>query len=162
MLAHADDGLIKAALAGLIVSLLTDVPFAEHARRVTCGLELLGNDVAVERQFGDVVHGPQRAFAPIEAIRPADGVDPGPSAVLTAHQRGSSRRAILAMMMAQELHPLHGEPVDVRRLVILAAETSHIRVTEIVGHDEDDVRPLRRNISGVDRRQWSKQQGDQN
>jgi len=54
VLTHAHDGLVEAALARLVYAFLADVPFTKHAGRVAGGLELLGDDVAVQREFGDV------------------------------------------------------------------------------------------------------------
>ena len=43
-------------------------------------------------------------------------------------------------IMIGELHPLSRHPVDVRRLDNFLSETSQVSITEIVGHDINDVR----------------------
>ena len=140
MHAHRDDGLVEAALARMMCGVLAEVPFAEHAGGVAGLLEGLGDGDFVERQFRDVVHGPQRPALPVEAVDAADGVHAGARPVLAAHQRRARRLAIRAGVGAGELHALRRHAVDVGRLVVLAAETGNIRVAEIVGEDEDDVR----------------------
>ncbi len=109
--------------------------------RVTGSLELFGDDVAVERQVRDIVDGPQRSHAPVEPIDPANGVDARASTVLAAHQRGPGRCAVLAVVMVQQFHALLGQAIDMRRLVIPAAVAGEIGVTEVVGHDENNIRP---------------------
>src|SRR5260221_12371785 len=65
------------------------------------------------------------------------------------------------MVMTQEFHALCREPVDVRRLIVFAAEARNIRVTKVVSHDEDDVRLRRWCIGGVQCSLWSQHQGGQ-
>ena len=99
----------------------------------------------------DVVDRPQRAALPVEAVDDADRVDAGARAVLAAHQRGPGGLAVRAAGVAVgEPHPLGGQAVDVRRLVVLAAEAADVGVAEVVGQDEDDIRPRFRGRGGRD------------
>ena len=137
--ARAHDRFVEAALAGKKLAPFANVPFPKHPRRVTASLELLGDDVAVERQLGDVVHGPQRTRTPVKPADTSDGVNASARAVLPAQQSRASGRAILTMVMAEELHALRRESVNIRRLVVFAAVGRGVRPPEIIGHDEDDV-----------------------
>ena len=44
-------------------------------------------------------------------------------------------------MMIQQLHPLSGKPVKVRRLVVSAAKAGDVGEPEVVRHDQHDVWP---------------------
>ena len=140
MHSHTHNRLVEPALARRMRALLSDVPLAKHPRRIPRRLQSLRQDHAVERQFRDIVHGPQGPLAPVETLHATDRVNTRARSVLPAHQRRARRRAVLAMVIVCELHPLRREPVDVRRLVIFTAIRRHVRVTEVVGHDEDDIR----------------------
>ena len=76
---------------------------------------------------------------PVKAVDAADGVDAGAGAVLAAHEGGAGGLAILGVVMAGEFEALGSEFVDVRGLVVGAAEGAGVGVAEVVGHDEDDV-----------------------
>src|SRR5262249_37436248 len=144
VLAHRDQGLVEAALAGVIFALLAQVPLAEHAGDVASRLETLGEGDLVERKLLHVVHGAQRSAAPVEAVDTTDGVNTGPRSVLAA-QQGCPRRLTIgaAGVAAGEAHPLPGQAVNVWRLVVFAAVTGHVGVAEVVGKNEDDIRGTR-------------------
>ena len=67
-------GFLEATLTGMKLAAFANVPFAKHPRRISAGLELLRNDITVEGQFGDVVHGPQWTPAPIESTNSTDSI----------------------------------------------------------------------------------------
>ena len=141
---HAHDRLVEPALARRMRALLPDVPLAKHPRRIPRRLQRLRQDHAVERQLRDIVHRSQRPLAPVEPLHPAHRVDARARPILPAHQRRARRRAVLAMVVVRKLHPLRRQPVDVRRLVILAPVGREVRVAEVVGHDENNIRFGRR------------------
>jgi len=144
MAARRLDGFIEAALCRVVFGRVAQVPLAEHPRRVAGLLELVGERIAVEGQLGHVVDRAQRPRPPIEAVDRADGVGAGAGAVLPGEQGRARRRAILAMVVVGQPHALRGESVDVRRLVIPAAEAAQVGPAEVVRQDEDDVgRPVR-------------------
>ena len=67
--------------------------------------------------------------------------DVQPSRILAGHQRGPRRRANGARrVIGREPHAVAGQPVDVRRLVEIAAVAAEVGPTQIVGDDENDVR----------------------
>ena len=147
--AHGNDGFVEPASAGVIVALFTEMPFAEHPRSIAGFFHGLGNRHAIQWQLRDIVYRPQGASLPVEAVDLAHGIYPGARAVLPAHQRGTRRLAILTMMMARQTQPLVREPIDVRRFIVFAAVARHVRVTEIVGQNEDHVGFLRRASLGA-------------
>src|SRR5262249_22024607 len=112
-----------------------------HPGRVARSLQRLRDGDFVQREFSDVVHGPQGPAWPLESVNAADGVNAGARTVLPAHQSGARGLAIRAASVAvREAHALRGQTVNVRCLVKLAAVAGHVRVAEIVGQNEDDVR----------------------
>ena len=139
MLSHRHNGLVKAATGRMVWALLTNVPFAENTGGVPSLLQLIGHSIEVERERGDVLNRPQRSHAPVKTIDAPHRIHAGTGPMLAAHQRGAGGRAILAVMMIGEAHALPGEPVDVRRLVVVASEAAEIGPAEIIGHDEHDV-----------------------
>ena len=137
--AIGDEGLVEAAVAGVVATAFAEVPFAEHGGGVTGGFEGLGEDGDVEGEAGDVFGGAEGAGLPVEAVDAADGVDAGAGAVLAAHEGGAGGLAVLRVVVAGEFESLGSEFVDVRGLVVGAAEGAGVGVAEVVGHDEDDV-----------------------
>ena len=53
------------------------------------------------------------------------------------------------------LHAFTGQPVDIRRLIALRAETTHVRVAHVIHEDDDDVRLLgrKRRLNKKEKRQ---------
>ena len=98
------------------------MPLTEHRGRIASGLELVGERVAIERETRHVVDGTEWARLPAEAVDRADGVGTRAGAVLAGEQSGTGWRAVLAVVVIGQAHPLGGEPIDVRRLVIPTAE----------------------------------------
>ena len=86
--ALADDGFVEAAFARMVIALIADVPLAEHACRVTGRLQRGRKDHAIERKICDVIHGTQRALAPVKAVDATNGIDSRARRVLPA-DRGS-------------------------------------------------------------------------
>ena len=123
----------------MVAAAFAEVPFAEHGGGVAGGFKGLGEDGDVEGEAGDVVGGAEGAGLPVEAVDAADGVDAGAGAVLAAHEGGAGGLAVLGVVVAGEFEALGGEFVDVRRLVVGAAEGAEVGIAEVVGHDEDDV-----------------------
>ena len=147
VLSRTDDRFVEASLAGKIVASFADMPFTKDACRIASGFELFRDDVAIERQFGDVINGPKRTLTPVEPIDSSHGIDSGSSSILSTHQSGTSRRAVLAMMMIQQLHALSRQAIDVGCLVVFAAIAGNVRVTQVIRHDENDVGRGRRRCS---------------
>src|SRR5438874_2256548 len=74
MMTGALDRLIKAALCRVVLGVLAQMPFAEHAGGVAGFFQSLSDGDFVERQFDYIVHGAKRSAAPVEAVDCADGV----------------------------------------------------------------------------------------
>src|ERR1041385_7866841 len=116
------DGLIESSFCRVIFRLEPEMPFAENCGGVPGVFQPLGDGDLVQRKFRDVVHGAQRTGLPIKAVNAADSIDARAGHVLAAHQRGSGRLAIrTAGLAAGKAYAIGGEPVYVRRFVILAA-----------------------------------------
>ena len=115
------------------------MPLAEQRGRVTRGLELLRDRVSIKRECGDIGHGAQRSALPLEALNAPNGINSRARSILPGHQRSARGLAVLAVVIPRELQPLGSKPVNVRRLVILAAVGRGIRPTEIVRKNENDV-----------------------
>ena len=124
----------------MILGRIAEVPLAEHPGRVAGGLELVGESITLEREIRDVFDRAERSSLPVEAADRSDGVGASPGSVLAGEEGGTGRGAVLAVVVIGQAHALRGEPVDVRRLVILAPEGAEVGPPEVVGQHEDDVR----------------------
>src|SRR5215208_6684080 len=54
--ALADNGLIEAAFARVVIAFVPDVPFAEHSRRVAGGFQCGREDDTIEGKIRDVIN----------------------------------------------------------------------------------------------------------
>ncbi len=112
---------------------LAQAPLAEEGRRVARVLEEVGERALALAQGLDR-EGPAAGVAPHAGVA---GVAPG-------HEHGARGRADRrAGVEVGEAQALGGQPVEVRRANELLAVGADVAVAEVVGEDEDDVRPRR-------------------
>jgi len=136
------EGLVKTAFGGMVLGGFAEVPFAEHAGDVASRLQGLGKGHLVQGQAGLIVHRPQGAALPVKSVNASHRIDAGSGRVLTAQQRGARGGAIgAASVTGGQPQPLGGQPVNVRRLVIPAAVTGQVGVTQVIGQNENNVGP---------------------
>ena len=113
-------------------------PLAERGGRVAGALQR-------GRQGGDACG--QRVLFAIADVAVVAGR--GMAGIIAGHQHGARRGADrVAGVMAGEDHPFTRQAVDVRRADDLLAVEADFAVAEVVGQDEDDVRPGRRAEGG--------------
>jgi len=135
-----DEADVKAPGEGMMFSGFTEMPFSEDGGGVASGFEALGENRAVEGEFGDIIDGTEGTRAPVEAIDVADGVDARARAVLSGHESGAGRLAIGATGVGGcAAEAFAGHLIDVGRFVIAAAVTGEVGIAEVIGEDEDDV-----------------------
>ena len=105
-------------------------PLAERAGRVALVAQQLGHRDFIPRDW-------PLAFRLNLAVVPHERVP----RVLAGHQHTARRRADgVAGVVAREPHALLGQAIEVGGLDFFLAVTAQLGVTEIVRHDEDDVR----------------------
>ena len=114
-------------------------PFAERAGAVAVAAQQLGDRLL---RLGD---GPL-AFRFHFAVVAYEGV-PG---MFAGDEHAARRRADgVAAVVAREAHALRGQAVEVWRLDFFLPVAAQLRVAEVVGEDEDDVRPGRLGLGGL-------------
>ncbi len=85
----------------------------------------------------------QRAFRQRQTPRCArshDGVNSRPHGITTGHEGGARGRAYRLPIESLEHRPLAGEFVERGRADFLAAGEARVRLAEIIGEDEEEVR----------------------
>ncbi len=104
---------------------VANAPLAEQSRRVSGILQHLGDRQVfrAEIEFG------------IASDQAMAGMQPGHQCAAT---RSAHRRSRIKL---RELHPLGGEPIDVRRPKVGLAVAGQIAISKIIREDEHDVRP---------------------
>ena len=115
-----------------------EVPLADAGRGVACGFEGLGHIRDVGRELQGPVRHAQFGEGALVSGDPVG--DMQPRRVLSGHDacaRGRTDRA--GRIGVGEAHALRGEAVDVRRLVVRAAEAAEVSPAHVVGENEDDV-----------------------
>ena len=114
-------------------------PFAESAGAVAVAAEQLGDRLL---RLGD---GPL-AFRFHFTVVPDKGV----AGVLAGHEHAARRRADgVAAVVAREAHALRGQAVEVGCLDFFLPVAAQLRVAQVVGEDEDDVRLGRLGLCGL-------------
>jgi hypothetical protein len=117
-----------------------DVPFADHARGIACGLQLLRQRRNLARQ-AEVVRG--------ILFRPRVRFKAEAMLIHPAHQPRPRRRAHAMRRVAiREAHTILRDAVDVRRRDVLAAVHADVRIAEVIGEEDDDVGTLRSEYRG--------------
>ena len=137
--------LVEAALRGVELVAVAEMPFAEGARGVAGGLQPIRNGGLAEREAEavDIGLGDPRA---VYAARLLDHVakrELKSDALLPAagHEAGARGRAHGGIgVEIGKLHALGREAIDVGRLDVGRAHAAEVAVAEIIGEDEDDVR----------------------
>ena len=128
----ADDVAVEVVEAAVLRPVLlvgvAEVPLADHRRLVADVLQRLRQRALVGRQAVGVAGEDHQRLQAV-AHRIAAG-----------HQRRARRRADGLAVERLEPHAALGQRVDVRRLD-LAAAIAEVGVAEVVGEDDDDVRP---------------------
>ncbi len=133
------DGLREAVIARVVPGAVAQVPLAEQSGRVARRRELVGEGGHAIGEAGAILGNGHRPPVGRAALERTDGVHAGARGTLPAHQGGAGRRAVLAMVVMQESHPLRGQRVDVRGLVVARAHAPEVGPTKIIRQDEDDV-----------------------
>ena len=130
-------GLVEAALAGVVLRVTAEVPFADPAGDVAGRLEAVGH-----RGFGEGKAGLGVIVAGIELVAEsrlvAAGQESGP--------RGAAIRAGDVAVSAAEA--AGGQRVEAGRRHVLAALKPCVGMTHVVGQKDDDVRPTLRFAAG--------------
>ena len=110
-----------------------EMPLADETRTVARRLHAFGDGAlrCGERHLHDV-----RRAAGVEIVAEARLIPPG-----VQRRAGGTADGRRDIGLA-EAHTLRGEPVDVGGLEITVAQIAHVTDTEVVGDEEDDVRPL--------------------
>ena len=123
--AAMDENLVEAAVAGLILGFVAQVPFTEDAGGVTDGLQNLR----------------ERGRLQGESLTLQDGVGDAVLELVTAGQQTRPRRgAGGGDMKILKTHALGPQPVEVRRLEQRVAMRREVAVTLVVGQYEDNIR----------------------
>jgi hypothetical protein len=108
------------------------MPLAGHVRTISGLLEHLGYSNAAAAKVATITiitfvihHMPD---ARLVLVKPR-------------HQRGPGRTAASSIIELRETHTACGKPVQIRR-IDFAAVTAYVRISHIIGHDQNDVRSL--------------------
>jgi len=127
------------------------VPFAKVSRTVAGGLEgfghrhlLQGQEVAADGEDPLLVRADagrigQRSFRP-GRLMPGGGCDADSSGILPGHNArpgGAAER--IGRVGVGEPHPASGQPVDIRRFVVLAPVDAAVHPAHVVDEEEDDI-----------------------
>ena len=142
MPAARDDCLIKTALRRMILRTSAKVPLAEHSGCVTGTLNYLGNRCQLQRQADCIHRRYHLAISILTSFERAHAVDSRAGSILSGHQCRPRRCAVLADIITAELHSLLSQSVDVGRFVVAGAHASEVGPSQVICHDEDDVRSI--------------------
>src|SRR5678815_4811810 len=110
----------------------SEMPFAEECRPVAVGLQTIRNRGFTQRQSN--IHVGGGSFQRVELVTE-------PLLVTTRQQTGPSRAAVGAADIGiGEVDSARGQRIDVRRGNVLTPVDTDIRVTHIVGDDDNNIR----------------------
>ena len=122
------------------MALVSEMPFAGEKSLVTVALERFGERHFLVRKVGAISGSDERIAGGLDGLpgNPIGDVHPHRMAAgQNTRARGAAngtRRVTL-----REPHPARGEPVDVGRLVKLAAIGANVRPAHVVDEEEDEV-----------------------
>jgi hypothetical protein len=120
-----NEHLVKSAFVGPVIGLVTKVPFAEDAGRVTGRLQNLGESRSLEGQ----------------ALAFQDGVGDAVAEFVTAgHQRRARRRAGRADVEVGEANALIVKAVEVRCLQNRITVTGQVAITLVIRQEKNNIR----------------------
>ncbi len=136
---------VKAAVEGVVLVLVAEVPFAEGAGGVAGGLEALcdgglagGQAEAVNVGLG---HPFSADFAPLLDLVAEGELDAGALLPAPGHETDAGGGADGGVgVEVGELHALGGEAVYVRGADVFGAGAAEVAVAHVIHEDEDDVR----------------------
>src|ERR1051325_12175373 len=105
-----------------MLRILAQVPFTEHAGRVTCFLERLSDGDFIQWKLYHIVHRSKRTAPPVKTVDVPHCIYSRPRHVLPAHESGAGGLAIRSSgLAAAKTDALLSQTIDVRSFVILAA-----------------------------------------
>ena len=146
------------AMVGRLMALAAEVPLADGGRHVALGLEQFGD----RRDAGRQVQVDRRAEQAVRGAVGASGEEGGdlqPGRALARHQGGARRRAHRGRGVSlREAGAVGGEPIEVRRALVLPAEATEVVDPEVVGEEDHDVR---RGLLGAERQEAGKRGEEQ-
>ena len=131
--ADVADELVKALPDGIEFRTVTHMPLAENPRHIAALFEHLGECHFLQRHSRMAMFGGGH-----------DALDTASLLVASRQQRRPRRAAHRSVgMVVRKPHAAPGKGVDVRRLDYFAAVTADVPVPQIIGHNQNEIRPIR-------------------
>ena len=135
-----------------------DMPLAGHRGTVAGAPEDLRDGGEILPEDGGVPDGDQLAVRGLAAIGIAHGEDAVARGVESGEEGGAGRSAVRGGSVGlREDHPLLCDAIDVGRLVVVGSLDGEVGVSEVVGVEENDVRP----VLLAPREAWDEEGGDE-